>query len=170
MRIVLNLRDDVVRNPRIRPVHEAAMRSLGRPQNARFAESILRTLEPSEMLTLDGTPIQTFAVDAERLGLEVARITAGLFFFVKGRRVPTGYLAGGQLVTELEYDEEGMTAGYCDYLRSLTPDRTWEGIYSFASAQDPTDPNTTVWLHVFYDKVEFVGMTMPPINGGGESP
>lgn len=154
-------RHDVAANPSAQDGFEAHLRGMARPQQRRALNSMLQSIFPVELVTKSGLFAgigYAYEVDQERMNDYVARITQGLFFHENKRRLPDGYRTKACLAAHIEPD--GVWLKALGKLRNAA----WKKIgdaFQYAVISIEGDPNLTVWLHVYYEAVPFIAMTVP---------
>jgi hypothetical protein len=168
----LALNSDLTPTPALDAVRAKVERAMAMPEKAGFSAAFRPIQEVSRLYHPNGRPLaprSTYDVKVERLARVVSRTTAGLFFRFNGRLLRSGYLVGAQLESELRLgDDPGMWRQVKD-VQELSPLLSYPGVYSVRGLRSSTDPDTTVWWHTFYDKVSFLGATIPPADDQASS-
>lgn len=150
------LKDNDVEN-----VNDKLLRSLRKPNKARFALSVRESLRQLEIYSPGGIYLGAagaLVVDKARIDRVAQRIIRGLFFIEKGYPVPIGY----------EVTNSTRQQGISQILDSLgdigyAEHRTiGETMFAYTYAATDEDPNTIVWLSMFYERLPFVGFTILP--------
>ena len=97
-------------------------------------------------------------INKPRIDRVAQRIIRGLFFTEKGYPVPDGY----------EVTNSAQQSGLSTILDSLgdvgyAEHRTIGGtMFAYTFAPTDEDPNSIVWLSMFYEKLPFAGFTVLP--------
>jgi hypothetical protein len=151
-------RDDVASiQPRL---HRALAGSPGKRRQ--FEASLL----PVELTTLSGLYVRTdtaYRTLNARLDRVVSRTVRGLYFCETHCRLPIQYEAGA-------WSLDGFPRSFIPTIgKALAP--LWREseqvigervfTYRFQQARD-APPHTTVWYLTFYEKIAYVGITLPP--------
>jgi hypothetical protein len=167
-RAMLNFHETAGDHPDARKVRDSVFRGLARQESAGLRRRIADSTEEVRVVSKAGLFLGTrlgYRVDLERLDRVVARTVRGLYFEVKGYRVPDGYAT-------TVYSEDGLSdipPAYAEKLREqlilpalANPARIFGNDvlrYWMTTATD--DPHVTAWVLQFYERVNFVGVTLP---------
>ena len=101
-----------------------------------------------------------FSAQVNRLNEVVVKTTAGLYEKTFGEPLKLGSWVGAQLASRLTFDRAPLAELH--YLLMQAPPKFhWEGIYTARVLSVQDAPETTVWWHVFYDRLEFIAATIP---------
>src|SRR5437867_3411936 len=122
LRAALALRHDLSSNPAVVAIRQKVQRALAMPEKKGLKNSIHGTLRNVVLLSPSGRQLgtqQTYDVNLDRLLRVVARTTAGLFWKFQQRCIPSGYVVGAQLESELNFSGAPETAAQIGVLRKL---------------------------------------------------
>ena len=174
-RDVIALREDVYDNPVAQEALQAAMRALKRPQRRRHTTAFLRKVRQVDLVTQQGLYAGrggAVVVDLGRLARVIARTIRGLYFAHEGKALPPG-------TDVVVWNESGLHNLSAEQMESVASvvlpvtkqpehemgDLTFQ--YQYLLAADRND--ASAWLITVYQKVRFVGITIPagPKGMGG---
>lgn len=167
-RLMLTLREDTASHPDVKQILPTVLRSLARPDKVGFAKSLLKSIKEVNVRTRSGLFLgnkPAFDVNLTRLDNVAGRITKGLFYQEKGYRLPdeydvTAYSESG--LQDLTSDvKQELQATILQPIMSNAPKTIGSQVFTYRVAYSDTDPNTSVWLFVFYERVAFLCMTLP---------
>jgi len=161
----LALNHELSSNPAVVGLRPKIERALAMPEKAGFSAAFRGVRQVSRLYHPNGRPYestQTYDVNVERLARVVSRATAGLFFRFSQRPLKSGYYVGAQLESELTFSDAPETWAQLKAVKELAPLLSYPLVYTARGLRSATDPDTTIWWHTFYDKVSFVGATLPP--------
>jgi hypothetical protein len=127
--------------------------------------AVLQDIHKVVLVTTSGLFVRrghALNVDYERVLNVVERTTKGLFYHLRGKRLPDNYNVRAYDVSMIERQEfERLYDRLAPVLRASRPislgKRVFDCWYYFADE----DPSVSVWLLVFYSKVEFLVFTTP---------
>jgi hypothetical protein len=156
LRAVLLLRQDVGEHPVSKPLMDALMRSVARPEARRFGASLLRSFEEAIVRTPAGLIAGTanlMRVNAVRVGEALKRIVRGLHFHETGRPLPKEMVLTA--VPDFEFNSAAQDAALPLVKGPLD---TVIGGWTFAYTRRPAidSPDTAIWLLVFYGVAPFL--------------
>jgi hypothetical protein len=107
----------------------------------------------------------SYEVDVDRLCRVARRTTLGLFFRETGRRLAPPYEATTYLPSTFdEHDRQAYDETAAPMVRTLLADAprfVGRRVLSYRWKAAADDPNATLWLLLFYDRVLFVSITTP---------
>jgi hypothetical protein len=166
-RLTIAFRHDID-HPDALVARESAFRSLERPQARGLLTSFTRTIRQIELRTPSGLYLGTagtYDVDSQRLCRVAQRTALGLFYRDLNRRLPLTYEATTTLPALL------TGAGHESYVRRLMPmvqkllteppRFVGRNVLSYWRKASIEDPNSTISLLRFYDRVDFITITTP---------
>lgn len=172
-KLVLTMNGEVFDHPDVQKILPSVLRSLPNPHNRDLKIELLKTLGRAHPRTpggliLPATPM--FVARFDRLERVIERVTKGLFFHEKGYRLPEDHMA-------VAFSPIRFTHADKDFLEHLQKDliepvstqkakTIGNGVFSYKFAWDSTDPNASVWLFLFYNRVSFIGGTFPVAYNG----
>jgi hypothetical protein len=145
------------------PINNAMLRSLSKLQKRKFSRMIIDSiceipLETDSGIYLGHAPALMF--DQDRVNRVSQRIVRGLFFHKKGYRLPPHYEVVGLLK---QFGMEPLLEPLRQQGINFPPLRVIQsGVFAYTFRATLEDPNTTMWLALFYQKLPFVGFTGLP--------
>ncbi len=167
-RLVLTLREDVKTHPDVKAILPVVMRSLRKPEAETFRTTFLRGLEKVHPITPGGLILPergAYTIDWKRLATVIQRITRGLFYEFKGHRLPEGYevLPFAPFTME-DLDQESVQFFNENFLEPIgrrTGIVVGRKVFLFKFIDTDTDPNSSMWLYLFYERIVFFAFTGP---------
>lgn len=165
-RLALVFREELEDHPEAAEVARTAMRGLHRPERPGLRRAIISSLREFERLTPKGLYVghgTAYSVPHSRLIAVSDRITRGLFYHHFGRPVPEEYSVTSRLSSTLDPDDEGL-ALILDLIESTNPTMMSVGsnLFQYRFGCVPEDPSATFWVLIYFGKVSFLSITMPP--------
>ena len=158
---------DTATHPQAKKPNEAIVRSLARPEAAKFRESLRQQVYGLQISESDPSQITPFlGLDVQRLDRTVNKIVKGLFYHVRGYPVPAAYKV---LATNLDlFMEKPNSVELAKLIRNyLLPKCSWvtptvigEGVFTYQFFSEDDDPNTAFVLMMFYGRWRFFGFVM----------
>lgn len=172
-RLAFAVREDTKGNPERDSAFQAVLRSLERPEAAKFAETISSRISTVPKITPAGLHITPaglhigrrlkYSAPGSPLDRVMIRVTKGLFYHLHGRRLP---------------DDHHVNALYLPRLYELTPPerQDYEELVSNLLQAEPTRFGTgftywqmrssftwarSFWLFEFYGQIQYLCMTFP---------
>ena len=140
-----------------RKVVEAIRRSFWKPKKAGFARLVDNSLIEAELKSPAGLYLGKqglIRLKRERIDRPAQRIVRGLFFHERGYPLPDGYEVANTL----------RQGGFDEIIRGMGAAKfpAWKKVgkvfwYTFMPLVD--DPNSTVWLQLYYQSAWFIGVT-----------
>lgn len=165
-RFMLATRADVFDNPSVKAVLPKIHRSLHKPAKGGFVTSILDATRELSLVSPQGLSLgkqMAFEVDLARLDRVVERTTLGLFYKSAGRRLHSCYSVRSFSESGLrDLDREtkaNLQQRIIPALTSTSPTLIGDRVFKYWS-YSTEDPDTTLWLLQFYEKVSFLAMTV----------
>jgi hypothetical protein len=165
LRTVIGLSAKGERDEILKPVSDATVRALARPEAAGFRRSIVKGIRETFISSPAGilVPALVGNVDLSRLDRVAARIIKGLFFTERGMRLPSDY-------SVVNYSSEGlrqvpMAVGrqlqtLIEALLAREPKHIGGPQFLYWSDYNPDDPNQSTWLLVIHRHHFFIGWTV----------
>ncbi len=133
-----------------------------------FTRSLLKSMGEVNVVTQGGLIVgrkPAYDVNLARLDNVARRITKGIFYHEKGYRLPDGYEVDAfsesglrDLSDEPKHD---LRTQILQPLMSNAPKIIGKQTFSYRVAFSDTDPNTSAWLLVFYERVSFLCLSLP---------
>jgi hypothetical protein len=145
------------------PINDAMLRSLSKARKRRFSQMIIDSickipLETDSGIYLGHAPALKF--DQDRVNRVSQRIVRGLFFHEKGYPIPLDYEVIGLLK---QFGMEPLLETLRQQgIKFPTVRVIQSGVFAYTFRATTEDPNTTMWLALFYQKLPFVGFTGLP--------
>ncbi len=162
-RLVLTLSDKAKGHPERDAVLPVAIRGLNKPRAKHFLESILAKVFPQPRFSPGGLFLghqRAISFDGKRIDRTASRIIKGLFFKVKGRRLPDDHAI--QVLSVGRFPALGAIHPEIDLalrqfisLVSEEPLEEFGKCFAFRWLQSPNGPDHTMWLLHFYGHLEF---------------
>jgi hypothetical protein len=167
-RNALIVREELSQHPEVLKVQPTVMRSLSSPHKAGMLAEFLKNIRLIERVTPGGIFIRkqlALQTDMVRIRRVVQRILTGLFYHHKKHRLPVGYDA-------LVFNDESLQNWRANQLavwqkkviKPLLAQNAitiGNGVFSYSFGFDTSDPDTTYWILVFYERAGFLGLTVP---------
>ena len=164
----LALRIDSYNHPDIQKILPSVIRSYKKDHKVGYRKSFFKTLRHVELRTPSGLYVGStgaYNVEIERLDNVVLRIVLGLFYQVKGERLPDSYRpftfsdwAFGNLAEPGKTDiTNTLISPLSRKPRSIIGDNTFTYRFQFFDE----DPNLSIWLLTFYEAIFYIGITLP---------
>jgi hypothetical protein len=168
-RLTLSIRENVKANADRNAVLPSVKRSLERPSAAGFSRAFLENVHEAPRFSPAGlyAGMQRIHVaDGARLDRVATRITKGLFYHVKGYRLPDDHgvkavhysRLGEPMVNGTEFEKTLLQ--FVAMLRQETAVKIGE-TFSYRWLQSPNGPERTIWLLSFYGHDEYFCTTAP---------
>jgi hypothetical protein len=173
-RAMLSFHDTAGNHPDARQVRDKVFRGLDRPESTGLRHKIANATREVSVISPNGLFIGrslAYDVDLIRFDRVVRRTLTGLYYKENGYRLPDGYIAE-------VYSEEGlrdMSASAVEEMQrelirpALTnvPRTIGNNVmrYWFALASD--HPHVSGWVFQFYERINFIGVTLPVGRAGG---
>jgi hypothetical protein len=104
----------------------------------------------------------SYNVDLKRLDNVIERIIRGLFYHHFGYRLPTSHIAKSFAADGLKDPNiwlEPNIRRSIEYVSQQPKNDIGGGIFSYKFKEIEDDPNSSVWLMMFFNSVFFVGFT-----------
>ncbi|MHB8054412.1 MAG: HNH endonuclease, partial [Candidatus Aminicenantales bacterium] len=170
-RLMLINRDDVQDSIPIKDIRNSALRSLEKPFKRGFAKSFFSSTKIFDIFSRGGIYLgkgMSYTVDLNRLNRVAERIILGLFYHHKGYRLPDGWKAVAFETTGYRPSSKAKAQSLLDSLNRILANRNIEVIekdifsYRFNFADD--EPNGSMWLLIFYNRILFIGATLKHSN------
>lgn len=153
----------LVDHPEVGKIRPAAMRALEKPVQFKLKTAIERSEQriviygPNNEIVHDST---TFMMRLERVSWMAARITVGLHAKFYGKLLGPDIYVGAQMCSEIPWNDASELNDLRDAARATVPIYKVEGVYAARVLHDQNDSLRTAWWHTFYDRVEYLAMTM----------
>jgi hypothetical protein len=149
----------VVDNEVAQQVNRKVLRSLARPKAEGLRRLVRSSLGSIDLFTPGGLYLGQACgvkVDVKRFKRVSERILKALFFHEMKRLVPEGYTTVNIM--------QQLSGDYFDrHIKpiSFAPLRSYaKGAFQYTFAQTETDPDSTMWIMLLYERLPFVGMTL----------
>ena len=129
------------------------------PSKTGMLEGFLKNVRPIELATPGGLFIKRslgLQTDMVRLRRVVQRVLKGLFYHVKGYRLPDRYEA-------LVLTDESIEKWPKELVGPVLANRSitlGNGVFSYRAAFHKDNPDVSGWIFVFYERASFLGMTL----------
>ena len=167
LKTVLAIRDDLREHSEVRKILPSVLRSFQRPQAKWFRQGIRNSLCDADIFSAGGVYLRTergIDVDLTRIAHVGRRIVEGLFYHETNTRLPDTWEADACCLaqwTGLDDDCRQFVRDLITTLTALPLKRLGNNVFCYSFDRHPSEPNHTVWLLGFYDKVWLLGITKP---------
>ena len=168
LRLTLTMREDTAEHPDVEQILPTVLRSLARPDKVGFTQAFLRSFRDVNVVTQSGLYLGrkgAFDVNLTRLDSVARRIIKGVFYHEKGYRLPDDYDAVAYSESRLQdltdNWKQKLQKNILEPLMLNAPKTIGQQVFSYRVAYSDSDPNTSVWLLGFYERVNFLCMTLP---------
>jgi hypothetical protein len=165
---LLTLREDVNHHPDVQAIPPILMRSLKKPEAMRFRSNVYRELTRVQPRTPAGLVLPArgaLKLNRRRLFRVIERITKGLFYDLRGRRLPDAYdvnVSAPSTMTDKTEDElKWFAENVLEPLGRKTGIMVGRGVFLFKVVFADIDPNCSIWLYLFYGRIPFFALTGP---------
>lgn len=146
---------------RVERVNQTLLRSFKKETKAGFAAMVRESLRQIEIMSPGGIYLRDaggIAVEKRRIDRVADRILRGLFWHEKRYPVPAEY----EVMNRVR--QEGLDAlleslGDAPYVEHRT---IGNGMFAYTFASTEEDPDSMVWLSLFFDRLPFAGFTVKP--------
>jgi hypothetical protein len=164
--LVLVVREDAGNHVEARRAWQTVLRSLQRAEATGLRISLLGSIHPVLLRSQSGLLLGRragYGVDLDRLNRVVTRIVKGLFFHEKGYRLPATHEAVGLVDPKLNQEEQSLAylTKVLGPLQFQPETRVGDGIFSYRFLFTTDEPDSSVWLMSFYEKLHAIGVTLP---------
>ncbi len=142
-------------------VNETVLRSLRKPNKGGFARLVRESLMEIDVRTEAGIYLGTaggLAINKKRFDQVAERIIRGLFWHEKRYPVPTGY----EVTNRFSQFGLGPVLDALGNVRFASWRNIGNGVFLYTFAPTDEDPDSMVWLSVFYQRLPFAGFTVKP--------
>ena len=165
-RMVVVMREDAGGHAEAQRAWRTVFRSLQRPEAVGLKMSLLRSMHPVSLRSPSGLYLGNkpgYTVDLDRLNRVATRIVKGLFFHERGYRLPHTHRASALVDPRLMPDEQGLsnTATVLAALQTQPVRTIGNGVFSYRFLFTEDEPDCSVWLMSFYEKLFAIGVTLP---------
>jgi hypothetical protein len=145
---------------------DAAMRSLARPRAGGMRTALLNGLREVDVRSPAGLYLGragSYDVDVDRLDRVVRRTMLGLFYREIGRPLPRHYNARAFLLSQISPSGRAQIAAIVNTVQGArAPSFVGRRVLSYWWQRATDEPHASAWLLVFYERVAWLGITMPP--------
>jgi hypothetical protein len=164
--MVVVMREDAGGHREAQRVWRTVFRSLQRPEAVGLKLSLLRSMHPVSLRSPSGLYLGNksgYTVDLDRLDRVATRIVKGLFYHERGYRLPDTHRASARVDARLMPDEQGSsdTAKVLAALQTQPLIAIGDGVFSYRFVFTEDEPDCSVWLMSFYERLFAIGFTLP---------
>jgi hypothetical protein len=168
LRLVLSMRCDTSDHPEVLKNKPKIQRSFQRPEQKGFRASFLNSLDVVDSRTpagIDCGKTLAFLVDMKRVNDEIKRITRGLFYKEKERRLPDNYQVWACCNDII--NEHPLFLGTFmmkDIITSTLQGKSLtigNDVFRYWCRFDVDEENISTWVLSFYGRVNFLALTIP---------
>jgi hypothetical protein len=163
--MVIVMREDAGEHTEAQRAWRTVFRSLQRSGAAGLRVSLLRSIHPVSLRSPSGLYLGRktgYDVDLDRLNRVATRIVKGLFFHERGYRLPDTHEASAIVDPRLRLEEQGLddTAKVLAALQTQPARTIGNGVFSYRFLFTEDEPDCSVWLMSFYEKLYAIGVTL----------
>lgn len=144
--------------PLAQGVIEPLLRSVARSQG--FAKLLIERIKEIEVVTEAGIYLgkeETLELDVMRIDRVAQRIIRGLFFHEKDFPVPENY----QVIAKIQQFGVGPILEKLQGIDFPALHVIQDGVFCYTFCDTDEDPNSGIWLLLFYRNLSIVGFTRP---------
>lgn len=141
--------------------------SLNRRERTKFKKSIVGDMFMANLFTPSGLYVGTkpaMNIDPVRLNRVASRVIQGLFYRLKGFRLADGYEATASVDPAADNTDPLLIERMTLHMLSLSPTVIGQDVFSYRYEFHEEDENISAWVLVFYEKMLFLGSTLPIAN------
>jgi len=164
-RLNIVLREDTPEHVEGSKLFKAVMRSLTRIQSAGYKKSFLSGIKDLEVFTPHGLylgEVSTYDVELTRVDKVAARMIKGLYYKERSKRLSDEYEVNTYSMTNLIAKQ---FHGIVQTLLQLPPNFVGKReVFSYWSMSTKDDPDSSVWLLLFFEATAFIGFITPRKN------
>jgi len=166
-RLTLALRADVYDHPQVQQLLPIIWRSLKRPESAKFAKAFGQSIGPVRLMTRSGIDLgykPGYKPNFERLHRVAARVVKGLFFHVRGSRLPDthstcAYAEPASVIEDRNVLNEILRM--TQIVRQGRPTTIGDSIFTYWHYTVSDEADSVMWVFEFFEKILFIGWTCP---------
>jgi len=169
-RLALNVRADLSIHPEVQKGQRVVMRSLLDPNKPGMRQSFLNNIRLVEQTTPSGLFIKhqlALQTDTNRLRNVVKRTMKGLFYYHKKHRLPEKYdvfVCDEDNFVQWPDLERKKFDPIINTLKKQNPVTIGKGVFSYRFGFNSDDSDSTYWIFTFYERVSYLGLTLPPLS------
>lgn len=169
-RLVLSMRSDTFKHPEVSKNIVKLQRSLQKPEQKGFRASFLNSLAFVDSHTPAGIYLgktNAFLVDMKRVNDVIKRITQGLFYKEKGRRLPDNYRVWVCCIDDIINEHPHLLGTFTmkDIISSTLKGKSrtiGNDVFKYWCNFAIDEENSSAMVFSFYGRVNFLALTMPP--------
>jgi len=148
---------------------QSVLRSLQYPEAQKMKEDLYGTIRPVQLPSSTGlSRLESsfkMTLDGERMGRIIRKVVRGLYFHVKGKRLPSKYLVETHVV-----GQEVPTAAFREnesHILAFPEIVVGDRAFTFRHIISPEDEFLSVWRLEFYGVTRYMGYTL--LRDGSET-
>lgn len=171
-RLVLSIRSDTSEHPDVSKNMDKLIRSLQKPEKKGFRGLLLDSLSRVDSYTPAGIYLgktDACLVNMKRVNDVIKRITRGLFYKEKGRRLPDNYIVWACCIENIIYEHPQLLPTFMmkDIIISTLQSKPLiigNNVFKYWCKFVIDEENSSALVLSFYNKVYFLSLTMPNIK------
>ncbi len=171
-RLVLSMRRDISDHPEVLKNKAKLQRSLQNPERKGFRSSFLNSLAVVDSCTPAGIYLgktDAFRVDMKRVNNVIKRITQGLFYKEKARRLPDNYQVAAWCIDAVINEHPQLLGTFImkDIITSTLQGKSLtigNNVFRYWFKFATDEENSSAFLLSFNNSVNFLALTMPNIK------
>lgn len=160
-RNVLTMRYDTYEHPDATKNWKTILRSIKRPESSGLRKAILTGLKPVDLVTPSGIFLGQsgmYKVEVGRVLKTVNRIIKGIFYYEYGQVLPNDYNIQSFMLELIKFDDEVLN--FIAMAKKGNTQTIGENVFTYWIRKTAENPNCTISLLVFYNKVSFFSFTL----------
>ncbi|MBI2470240.1 MAG: hypothetical protein HYV59_03235 [Planctomycetes bacterium] len=166
-RLMISMRHDTGDHPAVKKILPTIYRSLQKPTKKGFQQALFNSMGDLDIVSGGNIYLGTapgYDVDLRRLDRVAARITAGLYFYEFGNRVPgnlhvTAYSTSG--LDNVNSDAKARVFNIFNKVTRNQPRVFGENVFAYWFQQVQGHDTMSAWVLAFYERVEFLCLVTP---------
>jgi len=166
-RFCCSIRHDTAEHPNAAKVWPTALRGLVKPQKRRMHAAFRKGMKELSVSTPAGIYLgqaTSYSVDLGRLNRVICRVIRGLFFHHTDRILDGDYRAISYAIEGIDGSSAENVAALRSVIQPLLlkdPIVIGQNVFSYRFQIVEDDDNASGWLLSIYEKVHFLGITVP---------
>jgi hypothetical protein len=160
-RNVLTMRYDTYEHPDAMKNWKTILRSIKRPESSGLRNAILTGLKPIDLVTPSGIFLGKsgmYKVEVGRVLKTVNRIIKGIFYYEFGQALPNDYNVQSYMLELIKFDDEVLNL--IAMAKAGNTQTIGKNVFTYWIRKTDENPNCTICLLIFYNKVSFYGFTL----------
>jgi hypothetical protein len=172
---VLSMRYDTFEHPEVSKNKTKLFRALQKPEQKGFRDLLLNSLSIVDSYTPAGIYLGktgACSVNMKRVNAVIKRITRGLFYKSKGRRLPDNYRVWAYCINDIDELPQQSNTAVKDIITSVLQGKSLtigNDVFRYWHRFAIDEENSSAMVLSFYNKVNFLTLTMPNEKNDTES-